>query len=104
MRLRSWLTGLLLLGAFSSAGYAANAMKTHKPGDRVLLRGCVEQGTPEFCRKLSGYNVTAAYPTLKVGQLVELAGTIGTSVSPCPGTILFDITYNALPAFCSRRK
>jgi hypothetical protein len=104
MRLRSLLTGLLLLGAFSTAGYARDAMKTHKPGDRVLLRGCVEQGTPEFCRKLSGYNVTAAYPTLRVGQFVELAGTIGTSVSPCPGTILFDITYQAPPVFCSRRK
>jgi hypothetical protein len=104
MRLRSLLTGLLLLGAFSSAGYARDAMKTHKPGDRVLLRGCVDQGTPEFCRKLSGYNVTAAYPTLRVGQFVELAGTIATSVSPCPGTILFDITYKASSVFCSRPK
>ena len=84
MRLRSLLTGLLLLGAFSSAGYARDATKTHKPGDRVLLRGCVEQGTPEFCRKLSGYNVTAAYPTLRVGQFVELAGALSTSTTSCP--------------------
>jgi hypothetical protein len=108
MHIKRYVMALLLL-AVSGPAYSQDTIKVaraqaHKPGDRIILRGCVEQGTPEFCRKLSGYNVTAAYPTLQVGQLVQLAGTITTFVSPCPGTVLTDITYTAFPAFCSRRK
>jgi hypothetical protein len=70
------------------------------PGQRVLLRGCVEQAVPEFCRRLGGYNVTGAQPPIPVGMFVELAGDISTNVSPCPGTVLVNIQYTPSNTFC----
>lgn len=107
MHMKGYVIGLLLL-AVSVPAYSQDTIKVarsqrHNPGDRVILRGCVEQGTPEFCRELSGYNVTSAFPPIQVGQWVELAGTIATFVSPCPGTVLTDITYKAPPVFCRRK-
>lgn len=109
MQLRILMVGLLLLGGASVPAYSHHSTKAARaghrlgPGDKVLLRGCVEQGRPEFCRLLNGYNVTAANPTIPVGQLVQLSGTISPGFSPCSGTILTDITYTGGPAFCQRR-
>jgi hypothetical protein len=93
MHPKFWLIGLILLCA---ASVPADAQR------RVLLNGCVEQGNPQFCRLLKGYNVTGASPSLQVGQIVTMGGTITTDVSPCPGIVLTDITYTATAAMCQR--
>jgi hypothetical protein len=107
MKLKCWMIGSLLLCAASVPVYSqdskelAQANETRPAGSRVLLRGCVQRGTPEFCRILSGYNVTGANPPIAVGQLVELAGTVSTNVSPCVnGPVLVDIQYTARGAAC----
>jgi hypothetical protein len=88
--------GLLLL---CGAAVPAHAKKLG-PGDRVILSGCVQQGVPQFCRRLKGYNVTGGFPPLLVGQQVDLAGTISTDVGPCSGIPLTDIVYTGFPVFC----
>jgi hypothetical protein len=100
MRPKYLTIGCLLLCAASATAYAQSPK--HAPGERVLLRGCVQQGDPQFCRVLSGYDVTNANPPTQVGQFVQLAGTISPILGPCHATVLVDITYNSA-AFCQRR-